>query len=48
MVLWAAKRTGRPVKWTSGRTETFLCDPHGRDHVTKAEMAFDAGPRCWA
>ncbi|MCB4820932.1 xanthine dehydrogenase family protein molybdopterin-binding subunit [Roseicella aerolata] len=41
MVLWAAKRTGRPVKWTSGRTETFLCDPHGRDHVTRAEMAFD-------
>ena len=34
MVLWAAKRLGRPVKWTSGRTETFQCDPHGRDHVT--------------
>ncbi len=42
MVLWAAKRLGRPVKWRSGRTETFLCDPHGRDHVTTAEMAFDA------
>ncbi|WP_149538785.1 xanthine dehydrogenase family protein molybdopterin-binding subunit [Siccirubricoccus phaeus] len=41
MVLWAAKRTGRPVKWTSGRSETFVCDPHGRDHVTRAEMAFD-------
>ena len=41
MVLWAARRLGRPVKWISGRTETFLCDPHGRDHVTKAEMAFD-------
>jgi carbon-monoxide dehydrogenase large subunit len=42
MVLWAAKRTGRPVKWRADRTETFLCDPHGRDHVTHAEMAFDA------
>ncbi|MDO9707623.1 xanthine dehydrogenase family protein molybdopterin-binding subunit [Paracraurococcus lichenis] len=41
MVLWAAKRLGRPVKWTSGRSETFVCDPHGRDHVTRAEMAFD-------
>ena len=43
MVLWAAKRLGRPVKWIAGRTETFLCDPHGRDHVTEGEMAFDAG-----
>lgn len=42
MVLWAAKRIGRPVKWRADRTETFLCDPHGRDHVTKAQMAFDA------
>ncbi len=42
MVLWAARRLGRPVKWRSGRTETFLADPHGRDHVTRAEMAFDA------
>ena len=42
MVLWAAKKLGRPVKWISGRTETFQCDPHGRDHVTRAEMAFDA------
>ena len=48
MVLWAAKRLGRPVKWTSGRTETFQCDPHGRDHVTRAEMAFDANGRTLA
>ncbi|WP_135466928.1 xanthine dehydrogenase family protein molybdopterin-binding subunit [Crenalkalicoccus roseus] len=41
MVLWAARRVGRPVKWRSDRTETFLADPHGRDHVTRAEMAFD-------
>jgi carbon-monoxide dehydrogenase large subunit len=42
MVLWAAKKLGRPVKWRSDRAETFVCDPHGRDHVTHAEMAFDA------
>jgi aerobic carbon-monoxide dehydrogenase large subunit len=41
MVLWAARKLGRPVKWRAGRTETFLSDPHGRDHVTHAEMAFD-------
>ena len=45
MVLWAARRLGRPVKWLAGRTETFLSDPHGRDHVTEAEMAFDAEAR---
>ncbi len=45
MVLWAAKRTGRAVKWRADRTETMLCDPHGRDHVTEAEMAFDADAR---
>lgn len=42
MVLWAARKLGRPVKWRADRTETFLSDPHGRDHVTTAEMAFDA------
>jgi carbon-monoxide dehydrogenase large subunit len=42
LVLWAAKRVGRPVKWRADRTETFLADPHGRDHATEAEMAFDA------
>jgi aerobic carbon-monoxide dehydrogenase large subunit len=40
--LWAARRTGRPVKWTSERSEAFLADAHGRDHVTHAEMAFAA------
>ncbi|MFZ4408315.1 MAG: xanthine dehydrogenase family protein molybdopterin-binding subunit [Paracraurococcus sp.] len=48
MVLWAAKRLGRPIKWISGRTETFQCDPHGRDHVTRAEMAFDANGKTLA
>ena len=42
MALWAAKKVGRPVKWTGDRTEAFLTDAHGRDHVTNAEMAFDA------
>jgi len=44
--LWASKKIGgRPVKWTSDRTEAFLTDAHGRDHVTTAEMAFDADNR---
>ncbi|EEB86529.1 xanthine dehydrogenase family protein molybdopterin-binding subunit [Roseobacter sp. GAI101] len=42
LVLAAAKRVGRPVKWTSDRTEAFLTDAHGRDHVTKIELATDA------
>src|SRR5271156_1553883 len=41
VALWASKKTGRPVKWTSDRTEAFLTDAHGRDHLTKAEIAFD-------
>src|ERR1700750_3457928 len=43
--LWASKKTGRPVKWTGDRTEAFLTDAHGRDHVSKAEMAFDKDNR---
>jgi carbon-monoxide dehydrogenase large subunit len=41
VALWAARRVGRPVKWVSDRSEAFLTDAHGRDHVTHAEMAFD-------
>jgi aerobic carbon-monoxide dehydrogenase large subunit len=41
VALWASKKVGRPVKWTCDRTEAFLTDAHGRDHVTHAEMAFD-------
>jgi carbon-monoxide dehydrogenase large subunit len=41
VTLWASKRVGRPVKWVSDRSEAFLADAHGRDHVTHAEMAFD-------
>jgi aerobic carbon-monoxide dehydrogenase large subunit len=40
--LWAARKIDRPVKWTAERTESFLCDAHGRDHVTHAELALDA------
>ncbi|MFZ2103278.1 MAG: xanthine dehydrogenase family protein molybdopterin-binding subunit, partial [Oricola sp.] len=43
--LWASKKTGVPVKWVADRTEAFLSDAHGRDHVTTVEMAFDANNR---
>ncbi len=39
--LWAARRLRRPVKWTAERSESFLTDAHGRDHVTHAELALD-------
>lgn len=39
--LWAAKKTGRPVKWTADRSEAFVTDAHGRDHITHAELGFD-------
>jgi len=45
LVLEAARRLGRPVKWTGGRTEHFLTDAHGRDNVAEAEMALDADGR---
>ena len=41
IVTWAAGRLARPVKWTAERTESFISDAHGRDHVTTAEMALD-------
>ncbi len=40
-LVWASKKIGRPIKWTAERTESFLADAHGRDHVTKAELATD-------
>ena len=39
LVLWASKKVGRPVKWTSERQEAFLSDTQGRDHVSKARLA---------
>jgi carbon-monoxide dehydrogenase large subunit len=41
LVLLAAKLTGRPVKWISTRSESFLCDAQARDNVTDAELALD-------
>jgi len=41
VALWASRRVNRPVKWVADRTEAFVTDAHGRDHVTHAEMAFD-------
>ena len=41
IVTWAARKLGRPVKWTSERSEAFMSDAHGRDHVTHAELALD-------
>jgi carbon-monoxide dehydrogenase large subunit len=48
LVLWAARRTGRPVKWVSDRTEGFLSDCHGRDQVVTAELALDDAGRILA
>ncbi len=39
VVTWATKKIQRPVKWVAQRTESFLSDCHGRDHVTHAELA---------
>jgi len=41
LACYAAKLTGRPVKWISTRTEAFLSDAQGRDNVTDAELALD-------
>ncbi|MEQ8297769.1 MAG: xanthine dehydrogenase family protein molybdopterin-binding subunit [Nitratireductor sp.] len=46
--LWASKRTGVPVKWVADRTESFLTDAHGRDHVTEVKLAFDANNKMTA
>ncbi len=40
--LWASRQIERPVKWTAERSEAFLTDAHGRDHVTEAELALDS------
>ncbi|WP_300437946.1 xanthine dehydrogenase family protein molybdopterin-binding subunit [uncultured Mameliella sp.] len=39
---FAARQINRPVKWTASRSEAFMSDAHGRDHVTKIELALDA------
>ncbi len=42
IVTWASAKVRRPVKWTADRTESFMSDAHGRDHVSTAEMAVAA------
>ena len=42
IVTWAAGKIRRPVKWTAERSESFMSDAHGRDHVTHVELALDA------
>ncbi|HET7503371.1 MAG TPA: xanthine dehydrogenase family protein molybdopterin-binding subunit [Kofleriaceae bacterium] len=41
MVTWASKKIGRPVKWTADRSESFMSDAHGRDHISHARLALD-------
>ena len=41
IVTWAAAKIAKPVKWTADRSEAFITDAHGRDHVTHAELAMD-------
>ncbi|HLX30426.1 MAG TPA: xanthine dehydrogenase family protein molybdopterin-binding subunit [Casimicrobiaceae bacterium] len=40
-MVFASKRINRPIKWAAERSESFLADAHGRDHVTQAELALD-------
>jgi len=40
-MVWASKRVNRPIKWACERSESFVSDAHGRDHVTHAELALD-------
>src|SRR5260221_394711 len=43
VVTWASRKVGRPIRWVCERSEGFLSDAHGRDHITEAELALDAG-----
>ncbi|GAA4404448.1 xanthine dehydrogenase family protein molybdopterin-binding subunit [Quisquiliibacterium transsilvanicum] len=45
VLVWASKKVNRPIKWTAERSESFLADAHGRDHVTTAELAMDQDGR---
>ena len=42
LIVWAARKVGRPVKWTGERSEAFLSDYQGRDLVSHCELALDA------
>jgi aerobic carbon-monoxide dehydrogenase large subunit len=41
LMIWASRQLKRPIKWTADRSEAFMTDAHGRDHISKAEMGFD-------
>jgi len=41
IITWASRRVNRPVKWTADRSESFMSDAHGRDHITHAELALN-------
>ena len=41
IVTWASAKVRRPVKWTADRSESFMSDAHGRDHISTAELALD-------
>ncbi len=45
LVLWAAKKLGRPIKWTPDRSDAFMTDTQGRDNVTRLELGLDDGLR---
>ena len=45
LVLWAARRTGRPVKWLCERSEAFLSDDHARENLVRAALALDGEGR---
>jgi carbon-monoxide dehydrogenase large subunit len=48
LVLWAAKKLGRPVKWVPERSDSFVTDTQGRDNVTRLDLALDHDLRCLA
>jgi len=48
LVAWAARRVGRPVRWTSDRSEAFLTDYQGRDMITRSALALDTDGRILA
>ena len=45
IVTWAAGKVRKPIKWTAERSESFMSDAHGRDHVTHVELALDANAK---
>ena len=42
IITWASEKIGRPIKWTAERSESFITDAHGRDHITHAKLGLDA------